>query len=657
MLLTALKQIGDTIAESEFIDKWDRYYSPGKMDGAESVVVINLQEKPNESLTFKKVTLRDADDPVQLAHQTAYAYNHKRDQSITQRVAGSPRKNIIYVLEWPNQENIGDAADDDVISALRNVFEEEREAILEEAMQYFEGSDSLSPSSGNPVFVTVTVKRQGGQTDWPGDIPAVKEGIRSYYQSKIETTSAGTANTGVTECSVCGTRTDVYGAGATLDRLYSLKKQGWFPELNASLAWRNRPICIDCITAIETGWERFVMPQNFGAPGIRCRVIPYSLPVEDGQKRLGILIENARQDLLGTVAGTDEASRPLSNAWDEYLQEVELDIQTDVLRLAFLHYRKDQTRSNTLNWIDGVRQPYVSKIAKTAASITTSPLYDARVLAGRKEDDIQVSPTEREIFTGMWSYNTLARESTRSGDDPEPAERRFWLSVTQAMLTEGEVDFQALISAAATEIRHRADRDYESDVDDDYYSPPYDTIHISEVYCFVRTLSRLGILNESDPEGIQSMNDINDDYESLNAAVNAVLESHDSIDSSPGRRAAFILGVLASQLSSWQQRKRLNRTFMQNLSIESITPGSLPKLKTKIWEKAKTYNAQQGNYGIPWAGLHARMDEALIEGEEEGWQATRDEMQTFFTMGATMGPRLAQRVSDKSDLEIETPNP
>ena len=653
MLLSALRQIGEAIADNEFVDEWDRYYSPGKMDGAETIIGIRLREDESGSFAYDGTSLHETSEPVELAHQTAYVYNHKRDSSLTQRIAGNPSGNVEYVLEWVNRDEIGDAADLEPIPKLRETFEAAHDDIVDGVMEYFEGGDALSPSSNEPVFVTVVIERSDGTVDWPGDINAIRQGIRRYYQSKIETKSAGTGNAGTTECSVCGTRTDVYGAGATLDRLYSLKKQGWFPELNASLAWRNRPICVECITAIETGWERFVSPQNYGAPGIRCRIFPYALPVEGGQERLSVLMRNARQDLLGARADSDEPNRPLSNAWAAYLREVNLDVEDDVLRLAFLHYRKDQTRSNTLNWIDGVRQPYVVEIEDTASSVVESPLYETGILAGGPSTDTKVGPTEREIFTGMWAYEVLARESTRSGDDPEPAESRFWLEITQEMLTKGEIDYHDFVAAAANEIRERADRDLESDVEDAYYSPPYDTIHVSRVYCLLQTIVDLEIISGPFESNSTTMTDLENEYESLDAAVASVIERHDSIAKSPGRRSAFILGVMASQLSSWQQRRGLNRTFIQNVSIESIEPRSLSKLKTKIWDKAKTYNAQQGNYGVPWSELHARMDKALLEGEEVGWQATRDEMQTYFTMGTTMGPRLASRVVSDSESETE----
>lgn len=653
MILTALKHIGEAIAEGEYIDKWDQYYSPAKMRNAETIVVLRVVEQSAGELAYDGSYLKDAGDPVEMAHELAYAYNHKRDKSLTQRVAGSPDKNVQYVLEWPTDESIGDASEADIITSLRQVFVKDYEDIVADVSTHFDGDGRLDPSSQEPVFITVEFRMSDGERMWPGDIQPIKEGIRNYYRDKAETMSAGSGNAGKTRCSVCDDVTEVYGAGTDMGGFFGLKKQGSFPEHNASEAWRHRPVCIDCITAIETAWDRFVTPQNYGAPGVRCRVFPYSLPVEGGLERLTALMNNARGDLLGTEGYSDEPSRPLTSAWDHYMREVDLDMEEDVLRLAFLHYEKNQTRSSGMSWIDGVSKPYIGKIEEESTSVVESPIFRDGILVGGPNSDIQIEPTEREIFTGMWAYSVLARESTRSGDDPEPAEDRFWLDVTQQLLTGCTIAYSALLSATADEICTRADRDLETEVEDGYYSPPLDTIHVAEVYHLIATLQQLELLADPDTVYSTSMDELQDEYASLEDAVEAFIAGHESIDSSPGREAAFIVGVLASQLSSWQQQRGLNRTFLQNVTLETVNVGSLPKLKNKIWEKAKTYNAQMGNYGVPWTGVHSMMDEALLAGEEAGWDATRDELQTFFAMGATIGPRLSSRVIQEDVVEGE----
>lgn len=730
-MLAALKTIGEAIADAEFRDPWEQYWTPGKMADAQTVVVIRLVEREGEGgldrvpdgdeddqeqelvLDYTGTRLRSAGDPVDMARAYGYVYNHIRDQSLTQRVAGSPAKNLGYLMEWPDQEAIGDVRDAPLMRALREVFEREGDVIREGdesrggVLDYFDTGDeddgdeedgdrsdereTLTPSSSEPVFLTIEVVDQSGASRWPGEIDAFREAARNYRRDKLATRSAGSGNTGEAVCSVCNERGPVYGAGAPLDRIYTLKRQGPFAGYNASEAWRNRPLCIECITAIETAWERFVGPQQYGLPGIRCKVIPYALPVSDGDEQLRTLIRHSRDDIIGTERyDGDEAKRPLARAWSGYRDEIDRGRVEDALRLSIIHYRKDQSRSHTMSLIDGVSQPGVERVEATAAAVTERPAYIAALRPGGppEETGIRIAPSEREIWTGMWAYNLLAREASRSGDDPEPGDAQIWIEVTAALLTGGSLPFESVISAVADELRARirSDRDQgidrESDLNDPYYAPPFDGIHVAEIYVLLETLAACGVLDveagresdsidakptlrvtsltamsndRTDRDDDQEQNDQDQnqelgsdaEYPSLGAAVEAYIDAHEPIAASPGRTAAFAMGVMSASLSSWQQRRDLNSTHLQNVDINSLSVDSLPRMRSKIWDKARTYNAQKGNYGTPWSDLHAIVDKAILDGESGGWEATRDDVQTYFIMGSVAGPRLSSLVESK----------
>lgn len=731
-MLAALKTIGEAITDAEFRDPSEQYWTPGKMADAQAVVVIRLVERESDAegdedqelvLDYAGTRLRSAGDPVDMARTYGYVYNHIRDQSLTQRVAGSPAKNLGYLMAWPDQEAIGDVRDAPIVRALREVFDREGDVIRDGdesrdgVLAYFDTGDengedengetdeddetdereTLTPSSSEPVFLTIEVVDQSGASRWPGEIDAFREAARNYRRDKLATRSAGSGNTGEAVCSVCNERGPVYGAGAPNDRIYTLKRQGPFASHNASEAWRNRPLCIECITAIETAWERFVGPQQYGLPGIRCRVIPYALPVPGGDEQLRTLIRHSRDDIIGTERyDGDEAERPLARAWSGYRDEIDRGRVEDALRLSIIHYRKDKSRSHTMSLIDGVSQPGVERIEATAAAVTEQPAYIAALRPGGppEETGIRVAPSEREIWTGMWAYDLLAREASRSGDDPEPRDAQIWIEVTAALLTGGSLPFESVISAVADELRARirSDRDQgidrESDLDDPYYAPPFDGIHVAEIYVLLETLAACGVLDveaaresdsidakptlrvtsltamsndRADRDDDQEQNDQDQnqelgpdaEYPSLGAAVEAYIDAHEPIAGSPGRTAAFAMGVMSASLSSWQQRRDLNSTHLQNVDINSLSVDTLPRMRSKIWDKARTYNAQKGNYGTPWSDLHAIVDEAILDGESGGWEATRDDVQTYFIMGSVAGPRLSSLVESKQGDEDE----
>lgn len=662
VLLTALKQIGEAIALLDFEEPYDRYYTPAALGDVDHVIAIEVDETA-DGLSYTGTQLRDAGDPAEMAHRHAFSASHKRDKSLAQCFTGQLDGHIDRVLDWPKRDDIGAAADRDRIEQLGDVFERNRERISADVVSYagLEGD----------IFVTVRVELADGETKWPGDIAGVRDGVRAVYKHKAANKSAGTDNTGVTECAVCGDETDVFGGLADLDKLYTLKKQGRFPNHNASNAWQNRPFCIDCITAITTAWDRFVDGQRYGIPDpnsdgiLRCRVFPYALPVEHGAERLAALIENGRDYLRG---GTDDhLERPLRRAWDFYRAGVDLETEDDVLRLAIMHYVYDPsaTRSYGLSWIAGIRQPRVSAIERTVRDVLDSGLFRVGVLPGIATDGrALIAPTERQVFTGRWAYEILARGRTETatngvGQWPDAVDERQWLTLTRQLLTGDPVSFETIHSHVAAEMRARADPGTESDAADGYYSSPFDEFHVARVYTLLQTLRRLGLFTDHPPADTrpQPMDTFDTDYETLGAAVNAFIDDHEAIATSPGCTAAFILGVVAARLSRWQQYRGCNRTFLQTHHTESLGVDDLATWQHQIWETATTYNAQLGNYGIPWRAIQQRFSAAILDGQDAGWRATNDEVQTYFVMGATLGPRFEAVVTEDGDGDRETATP
>ena len=701
MHLDALRTIGEAIASEEFVDEFDRFYTASRMADTQAIVVVRLVEAADGTLSYDETYLRAPEDPVDMAHTYAFAYNHKTDRSITQRIAGSPRSNIERMLEWPDQEAIGDARDAPIIAALREAFERDRNAILEDTAAMFDledddqdqeqegGDGGLSPSSAEPVFVTIEIaddpEQVEGEGRFPGAIPAIREGIRHYSGRTFEKKSQGKGMVGDARCAVCDAETRVYGAGAYLDRTYALKQQWAFADTNASEAWRNRPLCVDCITAINTAVDRFLEPQQYTVPGgITCRVVPYALPVEGGDEQLRRLISAAREDLLGTESypardGDERATRPLKTAWDEYRGEVDIIDREDALRLSVVHYKKNKSRREMLSWIDGVSVPAVDRVEQLAAEIVERPAYLAALQPGDpKETGNYVAPTERQIWSGMWAYDVLASESSAVGTDPSASDDPVWIAVTAALLVDGTVPYETVSSAIADEMiaRYQSDRDeyqnLESEIDDPYYSPPYDGVHAAEVYCLVATLDVVGVIDrdgddadndqdtsmnttetDTEQDQEQALEDDEPSFQSLAEAVEWYLERDTWIDRSPGRTAAFGMGVMASALSAWQQRRGLNRTFLQSVTPEDLDLDELQRMKTRIWEKSTTYNSQNGRTGTPWSGLHVIVDKAIRDARTSGLGAPRDDLASYFITGAVAGPRLNAHVDSDSGGDDE----
>lgn len=643
MILESLQVIGETIAEEEFDEHpYATYYDPDALSGnqaIESVVVLRFEED-EDGLNYLGPRLVDPDEPLSMAIEYGYSNRYNQyDHSLTQRASSSITKELDRLFAWPTSEEIGGAADEPLVVALDEAFEREADAIRDDI-------ESREEAIEYKALLTVSLVDENGER-YPGEVEVFNRGIRESYMATIETSSSAVECSGETHCTVCDELTRTFGLGANLDNAYTVKKQWPFPEYNSSLAWQSRPLCIDCVVDIEVALDHFIGAQDYGAPGVRCRVIPYALPVDGASERLRRLVKNGREPLIGT-GNEQERKRPLSAAWDAYRGEVELGIEDDFLRLAFTHYVRDSAKTHGVAWIDGISTDQVRELETTAETVLDeSPVFEQKQLPKPN------SPNERQIFTGMWLFGLLTEEIDSNHDGENTGDDSQWAEYTERLLTNGTIPHDAVVASVVRKARARWRARLE---DEENY--PYDGFHIANAYAFLRTCAEHGVLRDARTEHSMKPELLDGEYISFGAGLKEFVDAHPSIATSPGRKAGFILGAAAAQLSNWQIRRGLNRTFVQNRDVARLTTERLTEWQTYVWEKAKTYNAQAGNYGVPWSDAESLFHEAVLIGENEGWNATNDEIRYHYILGVNVGPNVARRArEDRDDSESSDPLP
>ena len=700
MIQHALRTVGDAIIDDEFDDKYERFYTASKIAGdkaPETAVIVTFRRKGDgvEYVDTRSVPIRDAfagavadfadeaddEEPVGPPPETVasrFGYCSKSnfsDNSVTKLASEKqPVSDKIDSLfdDWFDEDILGDLINDPLIRGINAVAGEHGD--LRPKIE----DDIRSAALGIEyrALLTISVIGGDGMERYPGQLDPFREGMRSHLNTDRYTKSSAQESRGFARCDVCDTETECYGLGAQMNNRMVFKQQWPFPNVNSSSLWRQRPLCADCIDSIEVATDRFISAQDYGSPGVRCRVIPYALPVEGGEERLRRFIKEARFH-LAPAEGTP-SDRPIADAWEAYRSAVESDDEWDAsedpLRLAFSHVVANKTDIRGVAWIDGVRLDQVARLASSAEEVLKNdPLFAEELLP------MPDPPTERDIWTGRWVLRVLSGESGRNyqgdhvGDDVE------WAHTTEQLMTRGTVNLASLIGPIVRDAHARyrdrlADQDY-----------PYDGFHIAEAHLLVETLRRAGHLRDeheetaaprtwgdadretrttddthrtanhdraaSHPlqsEGETMIRGIDGEYTSFSDGIEEVINAYPSIASSPGRTAGFALGAVAAQLSNWQRRRNLSRTFIQNREVSALTFNTLPQWSVDIWEKAKTYNAQMGNYGVPWSGVRTLIDEAELEAENEptGWNADVDEVRRYYVMGTQVGPRVSQQAKE-----------
>lgn len=635
MLLDALATIGDELADQYFDSKYLACCDPDSLRGNQAIeTVIELEfERTEGELVYRGTRVVDPIDPLEMAIKYGYVNRYNQyDHSLTQRASSSVLTEFDRMIDWPQDDAIGDAATDPFVEEVADAFDTYAPDIREDIEQHDESIDYKA-------LLTIRFQ-EDGSVQYPGEIEALARGTFNAYKETLETASSATGSSGTTRCAVCDEEGETFGLGAGLDAIYTLKKQWPFPKYNASNAWQSRPLCAECISNLETASKLFLDKQDYGAPGVRCRVVPYALPMDGAEDRLRSLIRGGYEQL------TDDGSeQPLSNAWDQYRLEADILDDEDVLRLSFVHYIRDSNKSHGVATVDGVSIDHVDSIRETFKTVLdTHPLFEMEPFS-----DL-TPPSEKQVFTGMWLYDLLCDVSDSDHEDNSIGDDNRWANYTESLLTASSIRYRELVNGVVREAVARYWERLSNDEEEDY---PYDGFHIAQAFAFQCTCARLDLLTDDHTTHTMNLNSITGDYVTLGDGIAEFIDAHDSINQSPGRSAAFILGTVAAQLSAWQMRRNLNRTFVQNRDVAHLSTENLSKWETAIWEKAKTYNAQNGNYGIPWSTAQELFHEAVLQGRNEGWNATKDEVQYHYILGVTFGPKIAAQASENWEQYAE----
>lgn len=670
MMQAALRTIGQAIIDDEYTTEYEPYYTASPIAGpdkdVESVLVIRFERIADRVEYLGTEVIQPEDSPEATANTFGYVYSSgKTDNSVTKRLTETRPADERFpaLVRWFDKDVLGDELlSQPEIAGVRNILREELGATHERIEQDI---TALAHRIEYRALLTLSITEEGEER-YVGELAPYNEGMKRWAAQDLRTKSTAKDSYGYARCSICDAETECFGLGAKMAEQYTVKQQWPFPEVNSSEAWRNRPLCLECITAIEVASDRFLEPQQYGVPGIHCRVIPYALPMPGADEQLKRVIQEARVHLSGsddaepegvpTEESATSRERPLSTAWEQYQNAIETTDQPDGLRLAFSHVVRESTKVHGVAWIDGVSIDQVVTLRTAIEQLyATDPVFEQGLLP--RPDP----PTERQLFSGGWLFNLLA--GTR-GSDPQGqyiGDETPWVEYTEQLLTNGTIDYTELISVLMREI-HTRYRD-RLGTDTNY---PYDGFHIAATYGFLRLAVNQDILRDThtdrdrDRDGDEDGNTrmttapLDGSYTSFGAGLQEFVNAHPSIEHSPGRTAAFVLGAVAAQLSNWQAYRNLSQTFVQSRDVDQLTAETLTRWQTDIWEKAKIYHAQAGRYGIPWADAEQLFHEAVLAGQNDGWQATAEEIRYHYVLGVNIGPNISQRAQENYGQETDT---
>ena len=282
MILESLQVIGEVIANRDFAgNEYAKYYTASDVSGdnkvINSVVVIRLQRE-NNGLSYDGVKIIDPESsPEKTALKHGYSLSSNvTDNSLTKRATGTSTSTLMKRLpkmldSWFDPSVLDDHIDHPFIQSVKECVGPGGKA----RSQIEADIEDIEDRVEYRALVTISITDENGKEQFAGEIEAFNEGLRRWVMDDMRSKSTAKSCFGETRCTVCDDIVQCFGLGATLNEMYTFKKQWPFPKYNSSNAWQSRPLCIECLMTNRDRGRPFYQRTRLRSTG--CSLSGYSV--------------------------------------------------------------------------------------------------------------------------------------------------------------------------------------------------------------------------------------------------------------------------------------------------------------------------------------------------------------------------------------------
>jgi len=473
---------------------------------------------------------------------------------------------------------------DELIKCLKSVVGISKEKILKDLSDKLNNiKPSLKRNQG--CLFTLAIE-ENGEIKYLGDyqvfkdllINSVKEDLRQIMQKRHT-------------CSVCGeVKDEVYGNAIPFAfyTIYTIDKPGYIAGgFYKENAWRNAPVCMECILKIKEGRKFLDEKLKSKMGGQQYYLIPKFILGVKGIEEIVDTFFNYfehRDNLLSqkTLARISEDEK-------EILEE--LGKLKDILTYNFLFFKvnKQEFKINLL-----VEDILPSRI---------SAIFEAKKRAENKEIFKNVKVKKNRYEDIEFRFDILKEFI--------PSQKTFF-EIIDKTFRGITIDKNLLFSLFLNRIR-------QSFISEAYLKPL-----VLQAFVSFSFFKELGILtkNEDFKNGGEIMSELKERAEGF-------FKNFSNTFYTPAHKAVFLLGVLAQKLLNIQYSERSSTPFRKNLKGLKMKEEDFKSLLAKIQNKLEEYKK---NY---YHSLETLISEYFIEAGRN-WSFSTDELNFYFVLGMNL---------------------
>ncbi len=615
-------------------------------DSFKKVIEIGLEEQPEGSYRFKEVRLDsfDAEDHSKYLYRAGGTAGpgvtltcklkkpspkDKKQRTLADAAATGLRKKVGGYLkemsekaETTSTREFGKAAFD----AIKK--DEERVLVAMVTL-----AEQIGPTKEDAIVTLVVAGPEGRR--YPRDVEALKDYFHQRANPEKREQKGMSSVGGNAVCSCCGQHKQRVLCQPETLPYFTFDKPGYVAggffgegEIQKK-AWRNFPLCSQCLRDIRRGFKSTKKQLQFRLSGINYLLIPQ---FADWQSQNAATIVNS---LTGFGKKTDAAAQ----RDQEEIFVHRLSREENTTSFNFWFFRMNQSRMEILSTVENVLPSRMSEIAE-AIDLTNKH----RLLAEFGDWARAPKIGSIEVNFGVLRDIYQARLKTK-GNKPVS---RFLTTVQRLAYGQG-FDAKEFFDSAMRYIRDDSRRQ-QSEGREPWLAW---SAHRSLAAAFWLINLKLLRLTDRDENENGSIGETMINYpqlnaENLNSRFDEFFKSFGGLFAREEQRACYLMGVLCAQVLSVQRRRFDNRQpFFRNLKDlnldETEMRGLLPKLKSKLveydidhfnWELEKAIAERFRNAGSPW-------------------KLANSEINFFFTLGLSEAPLFSAKPVNKPDPETQ----
>lgn len=575
-MLEALKELGDIILEKEKKSPLESLVEDPNANGRYNNVCVIVLEKYEENLKFIDVELEEYRRDYKMRYLYRSGSANGPDFSPTAKLTEPEKTFRMKIFGWFNKllkdKSLGISPDErELLSKIYTELDKNAEHIVESISRIRQEIPKKES-----IFITIKIK-QDDKEYYPGDLDIFRKILVKQVQNKnLEIYSENRT------CSICKSRKDVVIGNAGIYAFYTLDKPGFITGgFRETFAWRNFPVCLECMRSLEEGRRYVEENLQFRFAGLSYQLIPKF-----------ILGRADKEDIVEILCDSSKLISLKKEAKKSYLADEEeiLDILSkakDILTVNFLFIKKQQSAEKILLFIEDV---FPSRIKS---------IFVAKDRVDR-------------LFGENFTFRTIRNFFSKS--DPSKREfdlDKYFLELVYNIFKGNPVDYEFILRFLMMRIR------------DSFIKDQYVQNVVRDALSIVKFLEYLNLI----PLEVRRMESRL--FDELFSKYQPTLES-------PVRRGLFLLGALTELLLRKQYQERQSTPFIKELKSLKMDQKDFLGLLPKVQNKLEEYSSFDKGKRL----LAQEIAHYLLQGGDN-WGMSLDEMNFYFACGMNLVDEVA----------------